>query len=134
MYVLSHTRIQPVLIQVLPSGVAIYSSPFKDVGGSQIICACPSKFFTQANKDQQRESSHAVYSVSRDEFNKSMEYDIIGELRTESISKVKISHPVKWNKLDEKDLIENKDFISPGTSAELARVMVSADIDRKNLV
>ena len=53
----NNTRIQPVLIQVLPSGVAIYSSPFKDVGGSQIICACPSKFFTQANKDQQRESS-----------------------------------------------------------------------------
>ena len=109
-----NTRIQPVLIRVLQSGVVAYRSPFKDVGGSQIIFAGFSKFFTQANKDQQRESSHAVYSVYRDKLNKSMEYNIIGELRSESISKVQISHPVTWNKLDEKDLIEDTDFISPG--------------------
>ena len=30
-------------------------SPFTDVGGSRIIFAGPSKVFTQANKDQQRE-------------------------------------------------------------------------------
>ena len=49
-----NTLIQPVLIRVLPSGVGVYLSPFKDVGGSRIIFAGLSKVFTQANKDQQR--------------------------------------------------------------------------------
>ena len=48
----------------------------------------------------------------------SFENDIIEELRSESTSKIKISH--------------STDYISPGTSAELARV-VSADIDCKKL-
>ena len=89
-----NTRIQPVLLRVFPSGVAVYKSPFKDVTGSQIIFAGPSKFFTQANKDQQRDSSHAVYSVSRDELNKSTENNIIGKFKSEPISKVKISHQI----------------------------------------
>ena len=32
-----NTKIQPVLIKVLPSGVGVYLSPFKDVEGSRII-------------------------------------------------------------------------------------------------
>ena len=48
----------------------------------------------------------------------SFENDIIEELRSESTSKIKISH--------------STDYISPGTSAELARV-VRADIDCKKL-
>ena len=50
-----NTRIKPVLIRVLPSGVGVNLSPFKDVGGSRIIFASPSKVFTQADKDQKRE-------------------------------------------------------------------------------
>ena len=45
------TRIQPVLIRVLPSGVGVYLSPFKDAWGSRVIFAGLSKVFTQANKD-----------------------------------------------------------------------------------
>ena len=52
-----------MLIRVLLSGVGVYLSPFKDVWGSRIIFAVPCKVFTQANKDQQRESNHAVYSL-----------------------------------------------------------------------
>ena len=37
------------------------------------------------------------------------------------------------NKLSGKGLIKATDFISSGTSAELARVTVSADIDCKNI-
>ena len=48
------TRIQPVLLKVLPLGVGVYVSPFKDVWGSRIIFAGPSLIFTQANRDQQR--------------------------------------------------------------------------------
>ena len=62
-----NTRIQPVQIRVLPSGVGVYLSLFKDVWGSRIIFAGTSKVFTQANKDQQRESNqnHEVYSLYR---------------------------------------------------------------------
>ena len=55
--------------------------------GSKILFAGPSKFFTQANKDQQRDLSHDVYSVSRDESNKSREHNIIGELGNPEIVK-----------------------------------------------
>ena len=47
---------------VLPSGVGVYLSPFKDVRGSRIIFAGPNKVFTQTNKEQLRDSNHAVYA------------------------------------------------------------------------
>ena len=62
-------------------------SLFKDVWGSRIIFAGPSKFFTQANKDQQRETIHAVYSVSEN----CSESNPIRELRSEPDNLVKIS-------------------------------------------
>ena len=51
------------VLRVLPSGVGVYLSPFKDVWGSRTIFAGPSKVFTRANKDQQRELNHAVYCM-----------------------------------------------------------------------
>ena len=57
---IKNTRIQPVLIKVLPSGVGVYLYLFRDVWGSWIIFAGPSKIFTQATKEQQRESNHTV--------------------------------------------------------------------------
>ena len=42
----NNTRIQTVLIRVLSFGVGVYLSPFKDVWGSRIIFAGPSKVFT----------------------------------------------------------------------------------------
>ena len=56
--------------------------------------------------------------------NKPVETNIIGELRLEYISKISISG---------KDLIVTADFISSCTSAELAKVTVSADINMKNI-
>ena len=86
----------------------------KTWGDLKLYLLVPVSFLHTLIRINNRESSHAVYSVYRAELNKYMEYDIIGDLRLESISKVKISHPVTWNKLDEKDLIEDTDFISPG--------------------
>ena len=83
---LKNTRVQSLLLRVLSSGVGFYLSPFKDLWGSRIIFAGPSKFFTQANKDQQRETIHAVYSIRKDYLNNSVKTNIIGELRSESIS------------------------------------------------
>ena len=60
---IKNTRIQPTLLKVLPSGDGVYLSLFKDVWGSRIIFAGPNKVFTQANREQQRDSNHAVYAV-----------------------------------------------------------------------
>ena len=49
---IKNTKIQPVLIKVLPSGVSVYLSPFKDVQGSRIIYAGPIKCFTRMDDDQ----------------------------------------------------------------------------------
>ena len=59
-----NTKIQPVLIKVLPSEVGVYLSPFKDRDGSRIIYAGPSKCFTRTDDDQNWESNHAIYAVS----------------------------------------------------------------------
>ena len=86
-----NTRFQLTLLRVLSPGVRVYLSSFKDVWGSRIIFAGPSKLFTKDNKDQQRETVHAVYSVRLNCLNKSVKTNIIGELRSQYISKVKIS-------------------------------------------
>ena len=59
-----NTKIQPVLIKGLPSGVGVYLSLFKDVEGSRIIYAGLSKCFTRTDDDLNRESNHAMYTVS----------------------------------------------------------------------
>ena len=56
-----NTRIQPTLLRVLPSGVGVYLSPFSDVWGSRLIFAGLNKVFTKTNKEQLRDSNHAVY-------------------------------------------------------------------------
>ena len=87
-----NTRIQPVLIKVLPSGVGVYLSPIKDVWGSRIIFTGTSKVFTRANKDQQRESNHPVYSLyNSDILGDSVNCRVEGGVRFDSKSKMKTS-------------------------------------------
>ena len=52
---IKNTKIQPVLIKVLPSGVGVYLPPFMDIDGSRIIYAGPSKCFTRIDDDQNLE-------------------------------------------------------------------------------
>ena len=81
-----------MLIRVLPSEVGVYLSPFKDVWGSRNIFAGPSKIFTQANRDQQRELNHAVYSLnSREHLVKSIDCVNKREVRFDSKCKIKTS-------------------------------------------
>ena len=61
---IKNTKMHPVLVKNLPSGVGVYLSPFKDVDGSRIMYAGPSKCFTWTDDDLNRESNHAVYTVS----------------------------------------------------------------------
>ena len=58
-----NTRIQPILIRVLPSGVGFCLSQFKDIWGSRIIFAGPSKLFTLANKEIESKTVNAIYSA-----------------------------------------------------------------------
>ena len=60
---IKNTSFQPVLMKVLPSGVGVYLSPFKDVNGSRIIYAGPSKWFTRTDNDCIQNSNYAIYSV-----------------------------------------------------------------------
>ena len=86
---IKNTRIQPTLIKVLPSGVGVYLSPFKDIWGSRIIFAGPNKEFTKANKEQLWGSNHAVYMIDQDkegiqclEGSKKVRFKSEGEVRT----------------------------------------------------
>ena len=58
---IKNTYLDPVLVKVLPSGVGVYLSPFKDVWGSRIIFAGPHHVFTQGNLGVRNEVSHAVF-------------------------------------------------------------------------
>ena len=57
---IKNTKIQPVLIKVLPSGVGVYLSPFKDMDGSRIIYAGPSKCFTRIDNEWNPDSNYAI--------------------------------------------------------------------------
>ena len=59
---IKNTRIQRTLLRVLPSRVGVYLSPFKEVWGSRIILIGSNKAFSQANKEQLKDSNHAVYA------------------------------------------------------------------------
>ena len=91
--------------------------------GSRIIFAGPSKSFTQPNKEQQRETVHAIYSAKENH----EKTNIIGEFRSEPIGKVKISHHISKIKISSGGVAITTDLSSPTNSAELARVTVRAD-------
>jgi len=60
---IKNTSLDPVLMKVLPSGVAVYLSPFKDIYGSRLIFAGPNKSFTKGNDGKHAEMSNAVFLI-----------------------------------------------------------------------
>ena len=62
---IKNTRLDPILLKILPSGVAVYRSPFKDVFGSRIIFGGPHKSFK--NKSAGMMTSNAVFLVQATE-------------------------------------------------------------------
>ena len=58
---IKNTNLDPVLIKVLPSRVAVYLSPFKDIYGSRLIFAGPHKSFTKGNDGKHAKMSNAVF-------------------------------------------------------------------------
>ena len=47
---IKNTCLDPVLIKILPSGVAVYQSVFRDIWGSNIIFAGPHRSFTNTTR------------------------------------------------------------------------------------
>ena len=58
---IKNTNLDPVLVKILPSGIAVYWSPFKDVYCSRMIFAGPHKSFTKDDKGVKIEMSNAVF-------------------------------------------------------------------------
>ena len=48
---IKNTKLDPILLHTLPSGISVYQSPFKDIWGSRIMFAGPHKSFTNTNND-----------------------------------------------------------------------------------
>ena len=60
---IKNTNLDPVLIKVLPSGIAVYMSPFKDIYGSRLIFAGPHRSFMKADNGKRSEISNAVFLI-----------------------------------------------------------------------
>ena len=78
-------------MKVLPSGVVVYVSPFKDIWRSRIIFASPNKVFTRTIKEQLRDPNHAVYAFessgelkynSGDLKTREVRFNFIGRIKT----------------------------------------------------
>ena len=63
---IKNTKLHPKLVKILPSGVGVFLSPFKDKWGSRIIFAGPHKTFTTGNNGLKTEISHAVFSIHQE--------------------------------------------------------------------
>ena len=89
---IKNTRIQPTLLKVLPYGVGVYLSPFKDIWGSRIIFAGPNKVFTKANREQLRDSNHTMYTCELGKKLESPTEELRSrEIRFDSIGRIKTS-------------------------------------------
>ena len=60
---IKNTNLDPVLVKVLPPGLAVYMSPIKDIFGSRRIFAGPYKSFTKADNGKKSEMSNAVFLI-----------------------------------------------------------------------
>ena len=63
---IKNTNLTPVLLQILPSGVGVFRSPFKDRFGSRIIFAGPHPAFTKGNRSLGNEVAVAVFSIKEE--------------------------------------------------------------------
>ena len=83
---IKNTSLDPVLIKILPSGVAVYLSPFKDIYGSRLIFAGPHKSFTKTDNGLKTDMLNVVFLI-RDQVYEEIEEEY--EDRCFSITRVK---------------------------------------------
>jgi len=94
---IKNTNLDPLLLKRLPSGVAVYLSPFKDVYGSRIIFAGPHKSFTEANKGIKNPMSNAVFFMKQkieDELDQDIEERQFSILTNKFLGTTVCPHPI----------------------------------------
>ena len=64
---IKNTKLDPVLLKILPSGVAVYRSPFKDVFGSRLIYGGPHKSFMNDETGVMRSNAVFFMQTGHDE-------------------------------------------------------------------
>ncbi len=60
---IKNTNLDPVFVKVLPSGIAMYMSLFKDILGSRLVFAGPHISFTKADNGIKSEMLNAVFLI-----------------------------------------------------------------------
>ena len=101
---IKNTNLDPVLIKVLPSGVAVYLSPFKDIYGSRLIFAGPHKSFTRGNDENYAEMSNAVFLIRErilEDMNDEMEERCYAITTNEKLGLTINPHPI-----NEEDIVD----------------------------
>ena len=62
---IKNTNLNPILLKILPSGIAVYRSPFRDVWGSRLIFAGPHSSFTKTNGGTKTNVSNAIFHMKQ---------------------------------------------------------------------
>ena len=71
---IKNTNLDPVLIKVLPTGNAVYLSPFKDIYGTRMIFAGPHKSFSKSDNELKMEMTNAVFFM-KDQIHETLEIE-----------------------------------------------------------
>ena len=106
---IKNTKLDPIWIKTLPSGVAVYQSVFKDIWGSELIFAGPHKTFTTGNKTSN--INHVIFGI----------HSVIGEHEgeDESWTDNQLSdHPCVLGVICNNDQVND---INPGAEIEVNR-------------
>ena len=128
---IKNTRLSPVLIKVLDSGIGVYRSPFTDIFGSNIIFGGPHRVFTKGNGDNTDILSHAIFHTRMLANQEVQEEFRQYSFQVDSKENIKIyPHPINYEDMVDADLMEDrideddKDFDSSEGS----------DIDESNIL
>ena len=101
---IKNTNLDPVLIKILESGIAVYLSPFKDIYGSRLIFAGPHKSFTKSDDGLTNEMSNAVFFM-REQVHERLRMD--SEQRCFSITvNEKLGTTINPYPINEEDLMD----------------------------
>ena len=101
---IKNNNLHPTLLKVLPSGIGVFLSPFKDIFGSRIVFAGPHKSFTQVNKETTANYIESIFCTRSNEDilypEEDWKRDIISYSFTIDPELGLTMHPVPINEID----------------------------------
>ena len=109
---IKNTKLDPVLLKILPSGVAVYRSPFKDVFGSRVIFRGPHKSFK--NDPAGVMMSNAVFLVQ------AVDNELPGDQEQEEVELINFfNHVPGTGKGAAEELLIDLDYGKPSTNQDI---------------